>query len=238
MVYRDDGEIEEVAPAPTAPAPMAPGGAPGPAVQTAAGGGGGGGGRNRPGGPPERPTFNFAGLPGFVAPNFAAPTMEQAMAEPGYATRLGAGQNALERSAAARGLLRSGGTLQDLVEYGQKFGQQEYGNVFNRALQQFDRRYQGAKDAYAPQLARWQTLANAETQAGLAAFNARHRGGGGGGGGGGGLPPLDVILGPPPTMPDYAQMATYGGGQSSAPVSGVFAQGPGMDDERDEIAQY
>lgn len=205
------------APGPTAGAPLAPVGA-GPAGPMAAAAGGGGQGKG--GGAPERPTFNFPGLPGFVPPQFIAPTMEQALAEPGYQFRLDAGRGALERSAAARGLLRSGGTLQDIVDFGQKLGTQEYGNVYNRALSAFDRRYQGEKDRYAPQLARWQTLANAEIQAGLAAFGRR-----GGGGGGGGLPPLDVLLGPPPQMPSYPS-SMGGGGLPAAPLSGVM---PGDD---------
>ena len=58
--------------------------------------------------------------------------MAQFQADPGYAFRLAEGQKALERSAAARGGLLSGGTGKALQRYGQEMGSQEYTNAFNR----------------------------------------------------------------------------------------------------------
>jgi len=58
--------------------------------------------------------------------------MDQFKADPGYAFRLGEGQKALERSAAARGGLISGGALKAATRYGQNMGSQEYTNAFNR----------------------------------------------------------------------------------------------------------
>jgi hypothetical protein len=58
--------------------------------------------------------------------------MAQFQADPGYAFRLSEGQKALERSAAARGNLLSGGTGKALTRYGQEMGSQEYMNAFNR----------------------------------------------------------------------------------------------------------
>jgi hypothetical protein len=58
--------------------------------------------------------------------------MDQFQADPGYAFRLGEGQKALERSAAARGGLISGGALKAATRYGQDMGSQEYTNAFNR----------------------------------------------------------------------------------------------------------
>jgi hypothetical protein len=58
--------------------------------------------------------------------------MDQFKADPGYAFRLGEGQKALERSAAARGGLLSGGTGKALQQFGQDMGSQEYTNAFNR----------------------------------------------------------------------------------------------------------
>jgi len=58
--------------------------------------------------------------------------MADFQADPGYAFRLGEGQKALERSAAARGGLLSGGTGKALQRFGQDYGSQEYTNAFNR----------------------------------------------------------------------------------------------------------
>jgi hypothetical protein len=58
--------------------------------------------------------------------------MDQFTADPGYAFRLSEGQKALERSAAARGGLLSGGTGKALQRFGQDYGSQEYTNAFNR----------------------------------------------------------------------------------------------------------
>lgn len=58
--------------------------------------------------------------------------MKQFQADPGYGFRLSEGQKALERSAAARGGLISGGALKAATRYGQEAGSQEYTNAFNR----------------------------------------------------------------------------------------------------------
>lgn len=52
--------------------------------------------------------------------------------DPGYAFRLKEGQQALDRQAAARGGLISGGALKAAQRYGQEMGSQEYTNAFNR----------------------------------------------------------------------------------------------------------
>lgn len=66
--------------------------------------------------------------------------------DPGYAFRLAEGQKALERSAAARGGLISGGALKAAQRYGQDYASQEYGNAYQRAL-----------DVYNSQVTREQT---------------------------------------------------------------------------------
>jgi uncharacterized membrane protein YqiK len=58
--------------------------------------------------------------------------MNQFNADPGYAFRLSEGQKAMERSAAARGGLMSGGALKAATRFGQDMGSQEYTNAFNR----------------------------------------------------------------------------------------------------------
>jgi len=60
--------------------------------------------------------------------------MDQFQQDPGYAFRLSEGQKALDRSAAARGGLISGGALKAATRFGQDMGSQEYQNAFNRAL--------------------------------------------------------------------------------------------------------
>jgi len=55
-------------------------------------------------------------------------------ADPGYAFRLSEGQKALDRQAAARGGLISGGALRAAQRLGQELGSQEFGNAYNRAL--------------------------------------------------------------------------------------------------------
>ena len=52
--------------------------------------------------------------------------------DPSYKFRVGEGQRAVERSAAARGGTFSGRTGRALVDYGQRAGSQEFGNVSNR----------------------------------------------------------------------------------------------------------
>ena len=61
-----------------------------------------------------------------------APTAADIQTDPGYAFRLSEGQKALDRSAAARGGLISGGALKAATRYGQDMGSQEYQNAFSR----------------------------------------------------------------------------------------------------------
>lgn len=70
-------------------------------------------------------------------PQFSSPTDVTEQNDPGYQFRLQQGQQALERSAAARGGLLTGGTAKDLADYQQGAASQEYGNVYNRALQNY-----------------------------------------------------------------------------------------------------
>jgi hypothetical protein len=67
-----------------------------------------------------------------LATNYQKFGMDQFQQDPGYAFRLSEGQKALDRSAAARGGLISGGALKAAQRYGQDMGSQEYMNEFNR----------------------------------------------------------------------------------------------------------
>jgi hypothetical protein len=60
--------------------------------------------------------------------------MDQFQADPGYQFRLSEGMKALDRQAAARGGLISGGALKAAQRFGQELGSQEYGAAFNRYL--------------------------------------------------------------------------------------------------------
>jgi hypothetical protein len=72
-------------------------------------------------------------LPELVAASKYTPfTMDKFQQDPGYAFRLSEGQKQLDRSAAARGGLISGGALKAATRYGQDMGSQEYMNAFNR----------------------------------------------------------------------------------------------------------
>lgn len=72
---------------------------------------------------------------------FTAPTGLTEQNDPGYQARLNLGTDALQRSAAARGGVLTGGTAQALNQYAQDYASNEYGNVYNRALQNFDTNY-------------------------------------------------------------------------------------------------
>lgn len=60
--------------------------------------------------------------------------MKQFEADPGYNFRMAEGMKELERSASARGLLQSGGTLKGIQQYGQNLASAEYQNAFGRYL--------------------------------------------------------------------------------------------------------
>lgn len=73
--------------------------------------------------------------------SFAPPTDVTEQNDPGFQFRLAEGQKALERSAAARGNLLTGGTGKALLRYGQELGSNEYQNVYNRRLQEYQQAY-------------------------------------------------------------------------------------------------
>jgi hypothetical protein len=103
----------------------------------------------------------------YIPPTFKPPTPEELAANPSYQFRLRGGQQAIDRSAAARGMLRTGGTLKDLAEYGQNFASQEYENAYDRALREYDLQRQNALDKWKSD---WEQYV----------FAATPRGGGGG----------------------------------------------------------
>jgi hypothetical protein len=101
------------------------------------------------------PAFSYAD---FVSPvgkpdafsyaDFTAPTAEDVYKDPSYQLRFAQGQNAIENSASARGVLGTGGTIKDFINYGQNFASQEYGNVYNRQQQDYLANLQKAYNTY------------------------------------------------------------------------------------------
>ena len=72
-------------------------------------------------------------LPELVTASKYTPfTMDKFQADPGYAFRLSEGQKQLDKTAASRGGLISGGALKAATRFGQDMGSQEYMNAFNR----------------------------------------------------------------------------------------------------------
>ena len=69
--------------------------------------------------------------------SFTAPTGVTEQNDPGYQFRLQQGMSALQNSAAARGGLLSTGTAKNINDYAQNSASNEYGNVYNRALQTY-----------------------------------------------------------------------------------------------------
>lgn len=87
---------------------------------------------------PNREKFRLAGgdvkdpMFGKYATAEYTPEMFAKGIDPGYQFRLSEGMKGLERSAAARGGLLSGGTLKGIQRYGQDMASQEFTNAFNR----------------------------------------------------------------------------------------------------------
>jgi hypothetical protein len=68
-------------------------------------------------------------------------TMNDFIADPGYAFRMGEGAKAIERSAAARGGVLGGGTLKALTRYNQDYASNEFGSAFSRWNAQNNEQY-------------------------------------------------------------------------------------------------
>lgn len=66
--------------------------------------------------------------------------------DPGTQYRMDRATRAIEASAASRGGALSTGTLRGLMQESQGLASQEYGNAYNRALGEYDRRYRSAQD--------------------------------------------------------------------------------------------
>lgn len=109
---------------------------------------------------------------------FNAPTGLTEQNDPGFQARLQLGTDAIQRSAAAKGGVVTGGTAKALNTYAQDYASNEYGNVYNRALNDFTTKYNVYNTDQANQYNRLaalsgvgQTTANQLSNAGQAASN-------------------------------------------------------------------
>ena len=93
--------------------------------------------------------------------------MEDYQADPGFAFRLQQGEQALGRSAAARGGALGGGTLKALTRYNSDQASQEYNNAFNR----FNSNQANQYNRLASMAGMGQTSANMTGQFGMNAAN-------------------------------------------------------------------
>lgn len=88
------------------------------------------------------PAFAYDKMPTFKP--FEKPTLDEAKQEPGFDLAVQMGNQGIQNSAAGRGLLRSGGTLKDILQWNQNFGNQNYQNVYNRDLNAWSANTSGA----------------------------------------------------------------------------------------------
>lgn len=91
---------------------------------------------------PFTDTFNYE--------KFKTPTGDEVLkADPGYQFRVSQGRKELEANRAAKGLSASGGTLKDLLAYGQNAAAQEYQNYYDRSLASYDVNKKTAEEEFA-----------------------------------------------------------------------------------------
>lgn len=104
--------------------------------------------------------------PLFTPPDYQSLTSDQILAEdPGYQFRSQQGLDAIQRAAAAKGVLQTGGTLSSLADYNSGLASQEYANAFQRHLDTYLKtQYQPALDAYNSQYNGWYATNNWDSQ--------------------------------------------------------------------------
>lgn len=184
--YPLPGRTGPVTPTPGAATTQGPGPAPAPGPDEGGGSGGGGG----LVAPFTESAPSYIAAPGFTPPSYAKPPAfnyadfvpttggDVLQNDPSYGFRLQQGEQSLQNSAAAGGVLNTGNTLKDILGYGQNFASQEFGNVDARRKQDYSVNrgnavgnyntnyqtqyvdpykfaYQGALDTFAPQMADW-----------------------------------------------------------------------------------
>lgn len=116
------------------------------------------------GGPNPMPLPTIAGSVGTIPgapqfpniPKFTQPTIDEAMADPGYQFTLQEGDKNLQNWAAARGTLNDSSTAKALIDYGQGAATTQYGNVWDRAMNTYNTNTQTQYlDPFAAQYQNW-----------------------------------------------------------------------------------
>jgi len=102
---------------------------------------------------------DFGSLARPFGEQFTAPTDVTEQNDPGFQFRLQEGQKALERSAAARGGLLTGGTAKAINDYAQQRASDEFNNVYNRSLNTYQTRYNAYNNDQNTQFNRFAALA-------------------------------------------------------------------------------
>ena len=87
------------------------------------------------------PEFSYADF--VMGDKFAAPDPSEIEKDPSYQWRFNEGQRAVKTSKAAQGVFGTGATLKALAGYGQNMAKTEYGDIYNRAADTFDRNLSG-----------------------------------------------------------------------------------------------
>lgn len=110
-----------------------------------------------PGANPGAPTFTppaYTPPPAFVKPpdfsyaDFVAPDPNNLNDDPSFKYQLKTEQDAISRSAAAKGILNTGGTINDLLVNANDVASTGYQNLWNRKMGEYNTNRQGAFDAY------------------------------------------------------------------------------------------
>lgn len=102
-------------------------------------------------------------------PNWQSPTGEEAANLPGYKFARDQGLEALQNSAAARGVTNTGGTLEDIVKFGDQFAGQNYQTARSNSLEDYQNNV--ASKFLLPYQAAYNTWSVQNPQAGLDAQN-------------------------------------------------------------------
>ena len=90
----------------------------------------------------------FSAPPAFSYQDFKAPTLDEAVNEPGYKFAADEGAKRIQNNAAARGNVVSGAAIKDLVKWANDYATQNYNGVYGRGLQTYTTNRNNAADNY------------------------------------------------------------------------------------------